>query len=463
MRPRRSSFLIPTKSLLCALVLLEVFARSTATAEEPNRRALGGELPSYEAPRDPSAAVEGSVAQPVGAVSLRDALGAALLGSPDLAKFSFERRAAEARALQARALPNPEVETEVEDFAGRGSRSGFRGSQTTLRLWQLVELGGKRGQRMLAASLESDLSAWDYEVARLAVLTDVTKAFLLVLSLQERAHLADESLGVAETAVRSVDASVRTGAVSPVEAARARVAKERAATERSRVGRELDAARAQLAASLGGHGARFERVDGDLEEIDSPPALEALLDELADNPDIARWGTEIARRRALLDLERARMTPDVTLSLGGRFYADDDSAGAVGSVSVPLPLFDRNRGNVLAAHQELNAASAEKRRSEVRARAELEAAYQALRSAYDTVRAIDERVLPQAQEAFDGAQRAYASGLFRYVEVLDAQRTLFEVKAEHIDALVAYHTARADAERLIGAPLPPTTPPARNP
>ena len=80
--------------------------------------------------------------------------------------------------MQAGALPNPALATEVEDFAGSGDRRGFRGSQTTLSFAQLFELGGKRAKRRRVASLERDLAAWDFEAARLSVLTETTKAFI---------------------------------------------------------------------------------------------------------------------------------------------------------------------------------------------------------------------------------------------------------------------------------------------
>src|SRR5262245_55870264 len=70
-----------------------------------------------------AAAAEQSVPdfrEPTGTISLRDALAAALLHNPELAAFSSEVRAREARALQAGLLPNPELDTEFEDFAGSG-------------------------------------------------------------------------------------------------------------------------------------------------------------------------------------------------------------------------------------------------------------------------------------------------------------------------------------------------------
>jgi cobalt-zinc-cadmium efflux system outer membrane protein len=61
-----------------------------------------------------------------------------------------------------------------------------------------------------------------------------------------------------------------------------------------------------------------------------------------------------------------------------------------------------------------------------------------------------DRTIPEAENVFRGAQDAYARGLFRHLEVLDAQRTLFQLRASYVDALLAYHLQTTDIARLTG-------------
>ena len=65
---------------------------------------------------------------------------------------------------------------------------------------------------------------------------------------------------------------------------------------------------------------------------------------------------------------------------------------------------------------------------------------------------IQRDVLPAAEEAFQVATEGYRQGKFGFLDVLDAQRTLFETKGQYLDAFT-YHKAVADTERLIGEPL----------
>lgn len=437
------------------MVLLCAVSPVTAQADDsPGPRPLGRDLPAYEAPLDPNAPpIPAAVVEASGTLTLADALRAAVSRSPALAAFSWEVRARDAELLQAGAFPNPELAAEVEDFGGSGERRGFHGSQTTLSFAQLVELGGKRTKRTRVASLERDLAGWDYEAARLAVLTETTKAFVVTLALQERVTLAGEVVKIADESLKTVRATVRAGATSPVEASRAGVAAEQAAIERAKVGRALEAARAVLAASWGGRSVSFDRVTGDFGLPAHEPTLEVLTQALAENPDLARWNAELARREAVVASERAARIPDVTLGIGPRYYADGNSTALVAGFSIPLPLFNRNRGGVLQAEYRLKRAANEQAAVAVAAQAQLRSAYESLGSARAEVEALRMRALPEAEAAYSGALQGYRTGRFRFVEVLDAQRTLFELRADEIDALASYHSAAADLERLTGAPL----------
>jgi cobalt-zinc-cadmium efflux system outer membrane protein len=421
-------------------------------ADAPAPQPLAAEHPAYRAPADPDAPPS-LPPEPSGALTLSDALAAALARSPALAAFSWEVRAREAALLQARALPNPELRIELEDFAGSGDLSGTGGAETTLSVSQLLELGGKRERRTERAVLARDLAGWDYEAARLAVATRTAEAFFALLALQERLAVADEQHAVAEEAVRTVESMVRAGAVSPVETARSRVARERAALDRSGLARRVEAARAALASQWGGSEPRFERAAGTFGAAAPPPALELLLPLVEDAPELARFAAELAERRAAVAAAQAERTPDVRVGLGGRHHADGDDGALVAELSLPLPLFDRKRGELLEARYRLRRTESERRLAASTVSATLHAAHQRLLRASDAAALLRERALPEALLAFEGARRAWRVGVLRYVEVLDAQRTWFALRDEEIEALADYHVARTELEGLIGRPL----------
>jgi cobalt-zinc-cadmium efflux system outer membrane protein len=119
-------------------------------------------------------------------------------------------------------------------------------------------------------------------------------------------------------------------------------------------------------------------------------------------------------------------------------------------LSVPLPVFDRNQGNRLEARYRLAKAEEEQRAATVQAHTALGEAYAALAAAYAVATALKNDALPGAQSAFEATSEGYRQGKFGFLDVLDAQRTLFEVRGQYIEALATYHQAVADVERLIG-------------
>jgi cobalt-zinc-cadmium efflux system outer membrane protein len=117
---------------------------------------------------------------------------------------------------------------------------------------------------------------------------------------------------------------------------------------------------------------------------------------------------------------------------------------------MPFPIFDRNQGSRDAARSDVRRGAFERRAAEVQLKSQITAAYQELLSRYGEVSELRSTILPSAREAFDGVRRGFQQGLFRNLDVLDAQRRLFELRLREIDALRAYHEARARVEQLAG-------------
>ncbi|MHC4573409.1 MAG: TolC family protein, partial [Planctomycetota bacterium] len=217
--------------------------------------------------------------------------------------------------------------------------------------------------------------------------------------------------------------------------------------------RDLESARTRLSAGWAGKSPRFQKAAGGLDLTVPVPSFNELANLIGRNPDIARWAVEMDQRRAAVELARANAIQDVKVAggMGGmqRFNETDDNAVVFG-VAIPIPLFDRNQGNILEAGHKLAKAKGERQAVETRIHAALAEAYARLSSAFEEATDLRDKVLEGAQSAFDAANEGYRAGKLGFLDVLDAQRTLFEAKAKYIDALAIYHTAKADVERMIG-------------
>lgn len=427
-----------TALVLCSLSLLAPWLAPPLDASAPQT-----DSSVSSPPLTPVAAPE-----PSGLIRLEDALAAALLGNPELAAFALEARAVEARSIQAALRPNPEVALGFENLGG----SPEEGSnlQATLSYVHPFELGGKRTARLRLASAERALAAWDYEAKRIDVLTATRKAFAALLGAQRQRELAEESLRIAEEAARSVGLTVRAGAVAPVEELRTRVAQAEAAVELKRAEYEVTASRALLAASWGSSQPRFEAATGSLDIPLHAPPVTQLLARIESNPDLARWTSELEQRRATLAVARSQARPDVSLEGGyRRLDGTDDNLFLLG-VSVPLPTRNRNQGAIREAGLRISKAERERDAARTRIEAALADTHRALSSSLAQVEAFQREILPGSRRAFELISTGYKAGKFRFLDLLDAQRTLAQARTRYVQSLVSLHQAIADIERLVG-------------
>lgn len=394
--------------------------------------------------------------EPRGTITLAEALSLVLRQSPELATYSWDLRAAEARIIQARLRPNPEISLSADDIliADRNSENS-NPPQRTLQLSQLVELGGKRAARVEEARFGRVLSDFDYQVRRVEVLREATEAFIDALVAQRRLALAEETLKLSENAVPITQRRVEVGKASEVEVARSNVAVALAQIGRAQGLRDVLAAKARLAAMWGEtKQVRFDSVSGDLDRTEQVPDFTTLVVRLGRNPQLARWSAERDKREATLRLQQAQATPDVTAFAGPRVLgnAENISSGVIG-FSIPLPLFNRNEGNIAEARALLSKTDPEERAAEARAFSELSVAYQTLLRAGEELIILRGSVLPGATQSVELLTAGYEAGRFSQLEILDARRTLFTAREQYLRALADHHKALAQVEALTAAPV----------
>jgi len=416
----------------------------------PHRRPLANNLGSYKSYQLLSTFADSSVpSERLGTIDLHQALSLALMHHPELAGFAYQVRSAEARALQAGMMPNPEMEIEIEEI----SDIGFKDAITSFLLSQSIELGGKRKKRARVAHLEADAARWEYEMVRLHVYTRAKKAFHDVVAAQEKVKFAAEMTGLSEQMLKTVSARVEAGRDSPIEKARAITSLASAEIEQRRAESELVTAKISLAAQWGGSASSFDDALGDLDILKPVPSLDELSERLSRNPDVARWDTAIEQSQTALNLERATRIPDLALGAGLEYSNVERETTYRLGLAFPIPLFDRNQGGLLEAQSNLLKAEKERDAAVVGILAELTEAFQKLTSSYDEAAVLRGDVLPAAERALEGIHDGFNRGKYSYLEVIDTQRTMFELKSQYIEALIRYHLARADIERLIAESL----------
>lgn len=397
-------------------------------------------------------------------LTLRDAALLTLQRNPELAAFAKEKLALEGATLQAGLLPNPELSANVENMGNIQPLTEDINSQksiaqevtqqmSTIRISQLIELGGKRAARVVAASLGEELATRDYEIRRVELIARMANVFTEVLAGQEQLRLAEESQQLAQRIVNSVSKRVQAGKVPPIEETRVGVALSTARIALVQAQRDLESARKRLALLWGNASPKFDRALGDLESSVALPGFEELVERALAGPAALRAMKNIEQRKAMLEVEQTKRIPNLTINAGVVNHAVIGGNTAVAAVVVPLPFFNRNQGNILEAHQRVDKAVDERAATELRLKTELAQTYEALLAAMNEISLLRDEILPGATSAFEVTTRGYELGRFGFLEMLDTQRILFQNRVLYVRALANYQRLVNEIERLIAGPI----------
>jgi outer membrane protein, heavy metal efflux system len=386
-------------------------------------------------------------------LTLNKAVVFALLNNPELKAYNLEIKALEKNALQQGLSPNPELSLESENIFGSGDYSGFRASETTLLYSQDIMLAGKLDKQRRIAALESDLAAWNYEKKRLDLITEIRLAFIEAVALQKDIAQLQELLKISNEFLSNIEKRIEAGKVSPAESSRAKVIVSALEIRLNNSEYAYRSVSQRLVKLLGLESISFKKLDGELIILDELPEFGLLKSKLLQSPEIAIYEKEFEKREAVIDLEEARSIPDLTIAAGLRWLNQTSDNSFVIGTSIPLPIYDRNQGAreeaVIRFSQKKSEFTAEKNNLI----AQLTTTYNNLLSLSVSLKKLNEESIPNAINAFKIIREGNLVGRFTILDVLDSQRTLFELQSEYLRTLGNYNIQLARLERLIGQNL----------
>jgi cobalt-zinc-cadmium efflux system outer membrane protein len=394
-------------------------------------------------------------------LTLKTALQRALAANPRLTAAERDVGIATGQRIQAGALINPEVSYEQDNSFGSGRYRGTKSAETTLQISQLFELFGKRDARVAVGQAGLEAAAIQRKAARLEVLSETAVAFLSVLGAQTRIRILDEQIAAIDKLAPLLHRRVDAGASSPAEIGRAEVASALVKADRERVSSTLASARRELAVLMGGTTAKFSAVSGRLNDLGRPPSFQVVVTAIDSNPQLMRWTAVYAQRNAELLLARLKPYPDVRLSAGWRHYdATGDDAVRL-SLSVPIPVFDQNQGNILSAQESLAKTRAEREANRNTLIVLAGRAYDSLQGSLRELKVLRDVAIPKSRQAADAIFEGYGQGRFTLLEVLDSQASVTQARLREQEAQQNFHIAVATIEGLVGNPFALTRESAR--
>ena len=389
------------------------------------------------------------------------AVDLALQQNPEVVVAQKVWDAARARVTQARALPDPELELEYEELPGITRTSDF--AERSFGATQRVESPLKWWRRGQAASQAAQATRLTVlEMTRLDIQFRVKLAFDRVLFAERRVGYVEQNAQLAQDFFAKAQRRLAAGDVVQLEVLRAEVEAGRAANRMVEARGDLSVAKVELNTLLARPNKAPLQLRGDLLGQPGLLPLEKLQQlGMERRPDLLGADWAVISSHSARSATLAGLMPDLNLGIFRQSIR-----GATGgenfwrvAVALDFPLWGgaKQRGGLAEAKAVVGQAVAEKDRVRYQVLLQIESALLGVQSACKRVELFEEGILHEAERGTEVAGRSYVEGKVSYLELLDAQKTLSEVREEYVAALFDFRTAFYRLERATGGPLNDTT------
>ena len=356
--------------------------------------------------------------------------------------------AAQGRFVQAGLYPNPIVGyygTDLNTVANAAGKQGISFNQqiVTANKLGLAQAAASKG---IAAADFVAISRYFDVVSRLRV------AYFDAVAAQREVKVNEELIGLAQKGLDATEKLSAAGTGSRPDILRARVELE-LFRNRMTISRNRAEATWRLLAVAAGQPHMEPRPLADrLEDLPMSYDYDMLEKWILENSAEVRAAyASVAEAEWLVKRARAEACPNVTLQVIPEYYFDDRRPGAQVTLTAPIPVFNRNQGNILAAQAELGRTYQVVRQTELLLTQRLTLAFQRYRAAKEQADTFAKRILPDAAEAVQLIQLGYTKGDARYdyTAVLQAENALAQAQLGYVGVLNDLQRAVSEIEGLM--------------
>jgi cobalt-zinc-cadmium efflux system outer membrane protein len=358
----------------------------------------------------------------------------------------FNVNVADAAILTASLRPNPVLTVNLMRPDQSLVDAGISPYEQVVRTDYVLERGGKRERRVDQATLAKSVAELQLQNTTRTLILDVQSAFVDVQVAKLNLALARDNLQAFDDVVRVNVDRVRTGDLSAVELSRSRLAALQFQNDVRQQEARLRTARTRLS-TLIGRSADDDTLDvaGELRTDSHARDYNALrAAALARRPDLLATRSDQARSTADLRLQLANGKIDYTIS--GEYHRQEGAEIHGNSYGVffstPLPIFNRNQGEIARAETQQQQVQTRVRAAEAGIAGELATAFAQYSTNRDIVQSIEHDMLAQARDVRTTTEYAYRRGEASFIEFLDAVRAFN-------DTMQSYHGARAEYARSL--------------
>jgi len=370
----------------------------------------------------------------------------AMQNNPAIQQAAAMANKAAAIQWQVGVKPNPTLGYYAQEI-GNESASGIHGaflSQTFIR-------GNKLEWNRAVHGHDVQFTRWLAEIQRVRVRNDIRLKFYEALGAQKRLELAKRFHIVAEKGVEATRELVaaQEGARADILQSEVQLGEIDLAIQQTQI--EFDAAWQELVAIAGVPELPSTNLVGEL-TIEAPHEhdVESLYLQLElESPLLAAACTQVRRAHANLQRQRVQPISNLNAQVGAGY--DDTTGDEFASVqlSMPIPVHNKNQGNICAAHAEYVAATQNVQRLKMKLRQDLAKVLRSYNMAQASVKQLETLILPNVGQTLEIMQTAQALGEFNFLRVFTARRAYFDANLKYVTALTELAKANASLQGLL--------------
>jgi outer membrane protein, heavy metal efflux system len=375
-------------------------------------------------------------------LSLADLVAIAEQNNPLLAQAAAEIEMAQGRTRQAALYPNPVLQ-------GGGMQLGGRESQYYAMLSQEIVTHHKLQISRAAAGQQVTQAELRFIRARFDLLTRVRKGYAAVVAADQRVIVLTKLVELARKSEQAADRLFQAGLGARPDAILFEIELEKAevALENSQVA--AAGARRQLAAIVGLRDLQVHQLTGSLQASFQRLSEEIAVDDyVPKNADVLYAEAEVERTQLLAQRAEVEPYPNVTVNAGYMRQVQGVENMALLNLSLPIPTWNRNQGNIRAARAEVSRAVEGVRQSQNEVARQMADAIARFRAAKQQAARYEKRIMPKASEGVRLIQQGFETGEFDFQRLLQAQRSLVEADLGNLGALTEQWNAAADLAGL---------------
>ncbi|WP_231753134.1 TolC family protein [Rosistilla carotiformis] len=376
--------------------------------------------------------------------TLADIEQLALSNNPAIAAAYANTSKATGLRRQVGTRPNPTI-----GYAGQ-QLADQKTDQHSLFIEQEFVRGGKLELNRSILSHTASAQRWETETQRYRVLTDVRVRFYEALAAQQQLEATREFQSVAERGVEVAEQRQKAEEGTLIEVLQSQTMLSEIALAAERTELSYRGAWQDLAAIAGLPSTTPVRLVAQLEPPAYAPDWETTYGAIvAQSPEMSVAHALVCEKAAILKRQQTQMTPNVTGQLGAGFDNGTDSGMLNVQLSAPIPVWNKNQGNISAAYADYRNAVQNVQRVEQSIRSRLARTAQEFDATMATVKKYEEQIIPQATKSLELSEEGYKAGELEFLQVLIVRRSFYDSMIRFIEAKGQLAQANAKVDGLL--------------